>query len=336
MTRNKRLLGVLVCLLFMLLGCEDPDEITSPPIAEFTADHTCLSEGSTIQFADQSINNPEKWEWYFGEQGVSNLKNPSHSYFLGTFSVTLIVTNKLGSDTITKINYITPVSDREVGVVTDYEGNSYSTVKIGNQWWMSENLKSTHYADGTEIELVEVDSVWEKLNNTKAYCYYDNLLSNKNIYGNLYNWEAAMNGLGSSNSNPSNIQGVCPDGWHLPSDEEWIELELYLGVNENEVYAMGARGADHGRQLKEAGAFHWEDNERSSNKSGFTALPGGWRYANVTYSMFIGKDFFAQFWSSSEYDITKSYGRYLSYYRNPIYRVDIDKNEGSSVRCIKD
>ena len=121
------------------------------------------------------------------------------------------------------------------GTVTDIDGNVYNTVKIGNQCWMSENLKVTKYSDGSPIPHVIDPIEWAGIYNKDtnyAYCYYNNNANGEaDIYGALYNWAAAMgkNTL-SSNSNPSGVQGVCPDGWHLPSNSEWTELENYLIV----------------------------------------------------------------------------------------------------------
>ncbi len=118
--------------------------------------------------------------------------------------------------------------------VADYDGNTYKTIKIGKQWWMAENLKVTHYDDGTAISLVTSDTAWASLGNNstdKAYCYHSNNENGeKDTYGALYTWAAAMNGAGSSSANPSGTQGVCPTGWHLPSDKEWKQLEMYLGM----------------------------------------------------------------------------------------------------------
>ena len=134
-------------------------------------------------------------------------------------------------------------------VVSDYDGNTYSTIKIGEQIWMGENLRSTHYSDGSPI----------------TYFNYDNDTSNVPIYGRLYSWAAAMNGEESSNANPSNVQGIAPVGWHLPSKAEWQELADYLG---------GVNVA--GGKLKEAGTNHWiAPNTGATNESGFTALPAG-------------------------------------------------------------
>src|SRR6056297_2140139 len=103
--------------------------------------------------------------------------------------------------------------------VQDYDGNWYHTVPIGNQCWMKENMRVTHYEDGTEISHVTGDTEWDNLTETdKAWCYYNNSDSLGNIYGALYTWAAAMNGAASSNDNPSGVQGLCPDGWNLTRD----------------------------------------------------------------------------------------------------------------------
>ncbi len=133
--------------------------------------------------------------------------------------------------------------------VADYDGNSYMTVKIGNQIWMAENLRSTHYNDGTPIP-----------NFT-----YNNSDADVITYGRLYSWAAVMKGSASSNSNPSHVQGVAPAGWHIPSRAEWQQLIDYLG---------GVSIA--GGKLKEEGVAHWTNpNEGATNLSKFSALPAG-------------------------------------------------------------
>ena len=105
----------------------------------------------------------------------------------------------------------------------DYDGNIYKTVQIGQQCWMKENLRTTKYADGISIALGSIPST------TIAYRYYpDNNSSNVNTYGYLYNWKAVMRNSSSSDANPSGVQGICPTGWHVPSDEEWKQLTNYV------------------------------------------------------------------------------------------------------------
>jgi len=132
---------------------------------------------------------------------------------------------------------------------TDYDNNHYTTVQIGTRTWMAINLKSTHYPDGTKAE----------------YFDYDHDPNNSLIYGRLYAWSPAMKGAASSNTNPSNVQGICPDGWHLPSKSEWQELTGFLGGSD-----------DAGGKLKETGNAHWiSPNAGATDETGFTALPAG-------------------------------------------------------------
>ena len=223
-------------------------------------------------------------------------------------------------------------------IVMDFDGNPYNTVKIGRQVWMKENMKTTHYADGNVIPLVEGQTEWdEQGSGGKAYCYYNNDTLNKDVYGSLYNWAAAMNGVSSSNGNPSGVQGICPGGWHMPSDEEWKELEMFLGMSREEADIMGdIRGTDEGGKLKEEGTVHWsEPNSGATNSSGFTALPGGYRdrSSNGGYLHLGGH---AYFWTSTEYSITNGWERKLTHENPKSPRRTYDKIAGYSVRCLRD
>lgn len=219
--------------------------------------------------------------------------------------------------------------------VTDIDGNKYKTILIGEQLWMKENLKVTRYANGTPIQLVEGISEWDALTTTdKAYCWFDNSTNNRDIYGGLYTFAAAMNGAVSSSANPSGIQGVCPSGWHLPSDEEWKELEMYLGMSSSEADGLDWRGTDESGKLKEAGTTHWSSpNVSASNSSGFTALPGGYRSID---GIFVDESIYARFWSATEDNSTYVWIRFLYNERASVYRNIYHRYNGFSVRCIKD
>jgi uncharacterized protein (TIGR02145 family) len=213
----------------------------------------------------------------------------------------------------------------EVNTVKDIDGNVYNTVTIGTQTWMKENLKTTHYADGTAIPLLTGNSNWDTLTAaSKAYCYYDdNSATYANTYGALYTWSAAMNGAASSSSSPSGIQGVCPTGWHLPSDDEWTTLTDYLGG----VIVAGGK-------LKETGTTHWQSpNRGTTNKSGFTALPGGLRYYYGTFGSIGHLGFW---WSASESNTISAWTRCLSYDYSGVYGGDYYKLYDFSVRCLRD
>jgi len=221
------------------------------------------------------------------------------------------------------------------GVFTDIrDGHEYKWVTIGEQTWMAENLNATQYADGTTIPLVEEASAWSLLGTTaKAYCYYDNNDSIGNIYGALYTWAAAMNGEAGSNANPGTVQGVCPTGWHMPSDEEWKELEMFLGMSQAEADKEDHRGTSEGDKLKEAGTTHWASSNTGTNTSGFTALPGGGRDIQGSYSFWrLGDVTF--FWTSSEKDY-RAWIRYLGYNGTTVARTAFFEDVGLSVRCIK-
>jgi uncharacterized protein (TIGR02145 family) len=195
--------------------------------------------------------------------------------------------------------------------VTDIDGNVYHTVKIGAQTWMVENLKTTHYNDGTAIPLVTGNTAWGSLT-TPGYCWYNNDIANKTPYGALYNWYAVNTGK------------LCPTGWHVATDAEWTQLTDYLG-GENVA----------GGKMKEAGLSHWQSpNTGATNSSGFTALPGGYRDDDGS---FYGLTYYAYFWSSSQYDATSAWYRDLYYDYEYVYRSHyLDKTVGFSCRCLQD
>ena len=244
----------------------------------------------------------------------------------------------LGSETSFTTN---SSSGGETGTVTDYDGNVYKTVKIGNQWWMAENLKVTHYPNGDAIPHVTDNTAWANLgdNNTDdAYCFYNNNANGeKDIYGALYTWAAAMgDNAVSSTANPSGVQGVCPDGWHLPSDAEWKQLEMFLGMSESEANSTGLRGTNEGSKLA-GNADLWNNGNLESNAefgtSGFSALPGGYRsYGDSFYD--VGN--LGSWWSSTEGSSSSAYSRYLGYNYAYVSRYNFTKSLGFSVRCLRD
>lgn len=218
--------------------------------------------------------------------------------------------------------------------VKDVDGNLYKTVRIGNQTWMAQNLKVTRYADLQAIQNVKEHATWYDFSEqSKAYCYYDNELNNFYTYGALYTWAAASNGSDGSDLNPSGIQGVCPAGWHLPSDSEWKELEIHLGMNPEDADKEDWRGAGVGGRMKREGTAYWESpNSGANNESEFEALPGGYRHGSAE---FLDLWTTTRFWTSSKYN---SYGwfRGLDYDNSAINRSYDGLYNGHSVRCVKD
>lgn len=319
------------------IGNTTSDEITisvsqGVPKADFKAYQTSTSIDSSAYFYDQSINNPGSWIWDFGDGNTSNLQNPTHIYrTAGAYTVSLSVTNKYGSDSKTKSAFISVT-----GTLTDYDGNVYPTVRIGNQLWMKENLKTTHYADGTAlIDGVNVGDISGDYTTKYNFVYNDDE-SYATAYGRLYTWAAAMNGVSGSETNPSHVQGVCPVGWHLPSDDEWKELEMFLGMSNRDANSIEWRGTDQGTKLKEASPGRWNEKYTvhvGTNESGFKALPGGSRWYNESYRHLRDR---ANFWSATEILGSYAWCRRLYYYHPDVYRFNDYKSRGYSVRCVKD
>jgi len=218
--------------------------------------------------------------------------------------------------------------------VVDFDGNTYATVQIGDQVWMAENLKSEHYSDGSSLQKVELDADWMALEtDVKAYCYFDNSTDMYDTFGALYSWAAAMNGEAGGNGNPGMVQGVCPTGWHLPSEEEWLELEYHLGMSELIAEDIGWRGYEEGGMLKQTGTALWlEPNLMATNETGFTALPAGFRDVD---GLFRANGSFTSFWSSTGHE-EGAWLRGLHAGRGEILHEPYEQKNGFSVRCVKD
>lgn len=316
--------------------CVKNSSETIAPIPEFKVSKTEISAGETVQFTDQTINDPTEWSWNFGDGETSLEQNPSHTYSsVGIYDVTLTVTNEAGTNTLNKTNYVTVTESSSGATVTDFDGNVYQTVKIGNQTWMKENLKVTHYSDGTAIPIVEETTVWSLLGfSDKALCWYNNSTDSRDVYGALYTWAAAMNGGTSSDDNPSGVQGVCPTGWHLPSDSEWKELEMFLGMSQADAdLSVAWRGTDEGGKLKIEGTTHWDSpNTGATDESGFSALPGGLRVRND--GSFRDMGLVGYFTTATLKIGTQQFLRLLNYDHAEVLRTVGIVYTGISVRCV--
>lgn len=207
----------------------------------------------------------------------------------------------------------------ERGTMTDIDGNQYQTVKIGDQWWMAENLKVEHYRDGsliTEISTTEDDSLWAQ--SLGAYCSFED-----SIYGHLYNHFAI-----------EDINQLAPEGWHIPSDAEWKTLEKTIGMQQNQVDALAWRGTNQGEILMNKALAGWPQASLAfgSDLYGFAALPGGCRLQNGFTNTEKNTAFF---WSSSA-DGNQAWYRYLDAQKKTIFRQKTYRSYGMSIRCIKD
>jgi uncharacterized protein (TIGR02145 family) len=193
--------------------------------------------------------------------------------------------------------------------ITDNDGNVYNVIRIGTQVWLKENLKTTTFNDDVAIAYVTNAASWSALT-THGYCWYNNTESNKATYGALYNWHAVNSGK------------LCPTGWHVPSDDEWLTLVNFLG---------GESPA--GGKLKETGTTHWQSpNSGATNESGFTALPGGWRRGDT--GSYESLNVYGYWWTSTLLT-PSSWFRRIWYNDDKTYRNLTDPKYGMSVRCIK-
>ena len=212
-------------------------------------------------------------------------------------------------------------SSPEYGTMTDQDGNVYKTVKIGNQWWMAENLKVTHYRNGDPIPNVKDDTEWSDLS-TGAYCAYDNDNGNVATYGLLYNWYAV-----------DDSRNIAPAGWHVPSDEEWKELELFLGMEPSILDLLQWRGKDEGTKLKSIEGWLYA-NGNGTNESGFNAFPSGYRY-RLSGGFWADQEL-AYYWLSDLTEDNFPWTRTLSCRESGIARSFAGMNYGYSIRLIKD
>ena len=231
----------------------------------------------------------------------------------------------IGSDVIadipqTNVNYqftiVNGMLCPGIPTIEDIDGNIYRTVLIGSQCWMKENIKVGTMINATE-EMTDNASI-------EKYCYDDDP-ANCDTYGGLYQWNEMMQYV-----TEEGVQGICPDDWHLPTDDEWKQLEMYLGMSQSEADANMWRGTDEGEKLKSNNLWY---NGNSSNSSGFTALPGGFHNGNGSTGHLSD---FGMWWTSSESYMSRPWYRNLRNDYEQVYRYYYDKRIGLSVRCIMD
>ena len=241
--------------------------------------------------------------------------------FLGFFSTVSCKKDDDGSMTQTIVIYV----DSTVvppDAVMDVDGHVYSTTVIGTQRWMAANLRTSHYANGDPIPYAPDGTEWGGLT-TAAWVNYDVDASYDQIYGKLYNWYTV--------SDPRN---VCPSSWHVPSDEDWFELEQTLGVPVADLDNTGPRGeaANSGGRLKSE--VLWESpNTGANDSSAFSAFPGGVRANNGT---FINLGLKGSWWSTSEFNSSMGWQRKLTNDNAGIDRLGALKSAGASIRCVED
>lgn len=216
-----------------------------------------------------------------------------------------------------------PQPSPELGDLLVVDGNHYRTIKIGDQWWMAENLKVTHYRDGSPVFEISSGEAWSN-DSIGARYKKSNLFVDVGL---LYNYYAV-----------SNKRNIAPAGWHVPSDEEWKTLEKTLGMTQEETDNTGWRGTDEGEKLMRANGntTFWRafGDVWANNESGFSAMAGGCRMFDGT----DGEDAVQQtgFWWSATPQGSEAWYRYLDYKNKNVFRQRAVKTYGFSIRCIKD
>ena len=285
--------------------------ITSDGGAAVTARGVCWSTNQTPTIADNKTTDGTG----VGEfSSILSGFSPNTTYYVRSYA-----TNNNGTAYGSAMSFTTQGGSANTFTDTR-DGNVYKTVTIGNQVWMAENLKylPSVVAPGTGSQTLPYYYVYGYSGTTVADA---KVTPNYTTYGVLYNWPAAMNGAASSVANPSGVQGVCPAGWHLPSDAEWTQLTDYLG---GESVAGG--------KLK-ATTLWYSPNTGATNETGFTALPGGNRGGYGSFSS-IGN--YGYWWSATEDDTYFAWRWGMLYDDSGVSRYDLDKELGFSVRCVRD
>lgn len=258
-----------------------------------SAKGVCWSTNDTPDISDNKTNDGAG-----NTNFISNLSglSPNTTYFIRAYA-----TNDMG----TAYGAIKPFTTlQQNDQVSDIDGNVYTIIEISSQFWLQENLKTTKFKNGESISQVNGES-WDNLN-TAAYCSYDNNEENASTYGYLYNWYAV-----------NDERNVCPEGFHIPTIDEWTTLSLT------------------GLELKESGTSHWmSPNDCLTISSGFNALPGG----NCGFDgSFNALTEYAYYWSADEENLVNAWLIILTHQNTGMSGyVNFEKWVGASVRCIKD
>jgi uncharacterized protein (TIGR02145 family) len=275
--------------------------VTSDGNAFITARGVCWSISANPTISDNHTSDGTGIGIFTSNLTVLTLNT---KYYLRAYAI--------NSEGTTYGNELSFATRGETGTMSDLDGNTYSTIVIGTQTWMAENLKTTKYKDGSSaIPLIADNTEWSNLV-TPGYCWYNNdEATYKSTYGALYNWYAVSTG------------NLCPIGWHMPSDAEWTTLTSYLG---GEDIAGG--------KLKETGTTHWlTPNTGATNETGFTSLPGGFRQNGGTSDAVWLAGYW---WSATDNSATEAWYRAMSRSYSPVLRSNAGNPDGLSVRCLKD
>lgn len=300
--------------------------ICYPPltaIATATPSEIYAGNSSQLDISASGGTGDYSYSWISDPVGfVSSVQNPIVNP-TATANYTCIVTsgNQIEEASI-PVTILVPVWQCGDQFVDPRDGQSYNTVSIGTQCWMAENLNIgtridgilNHKDDQTDNGIIE------------KFCY-DNDDLNCDTYGGLYQWNEMM-----QYTNTEGAQGICPSGWHLPTDDEWKVLEMELGMSQSAAdAAVSWKGTDEGTKLKSTSG--WQSNGNGNNSSGFTGLPGGWFFFEYT---FFYKEYSGFWWTSTQQYSQNAWYHNITYFNSKVRRKDWPKHGGFSVRCVKD
>jgi uncharacterized protein (TIGR02145 family) len=330
---NKKFHGYSVRCLRDNNTSADADEPSSLAPVAYSGDYNDLTNKPNLFSGDYNdlTNKPT-----FTEQQVLTISNDTIFLTGGSFvklpaiSSSDSLANQIAAlqQQIDEVNFVCGQSK-----MRDIDGNVYNTVKIGNQCWAKENLRTTHYADGSSIDLGSDTS------STTAYRYNPgNNTNNVATYGYLYNWSAVMHGARSSDANPSGVQGICPTGWHVPSDKEWEELENY--VSSQSQYVCGNASTKIAKALAATSGWSSSNTDcaignglENNNATGFSALPAGF-YSSNNYAINFGS--YTYIWSTYKSSNRSAHGWTLGTSYTSLEWFSHEIFIGLSVRCLHD
>ncbi len=316
------LIILFVIPMFLNQSCKKDNVplLTTSPVIIIT--QTTATSGGNIATDEEGTLTTKGICWSTGTNPTTSDNKTSNGSGIGifesvmmglipgtTYHVRAYATNSSGTGYGDDVTFATIPS---AGTVTDIDNNVYNTVTIGTQTWMTENLKTTRYRNGNAVPVVNDPVSWAALT-TGAYCYYNNESNNAGTYGLLYNWYAV-----------SDSRKLAPQGWHIPTLDEWDILINYLGGQITASY-----------KLKESGTTHWiQSGDNVTNASNFTALPGGTRAYDT--GIFSNFGFLGAWWTSTEDVYTLSFCKIMFSSEGQVTLYWQDRANGMSIRCLKD
>lgn len=289
--------------------------MTSSPVAG-----SCPANGCGITWNWHPVAGAAGYKWnavisYDSaiDMGPDTLKNETGLAYNTTYTRYVWAYSSCGPSVPITLSKTIPVPPCGQAMTDCRDGKVYNTVMIGGKCWMAQNMNVG----------VQISKTINQANNgvIEKYCFAD-ISSRCLVYGGLYQWDECMDYTASSNDNPSGRPGICPAGWHVPSEAEWLQLNNFLG------------GSDvSGGKLKETGYAHWSSpNTGATNSSGFTGLPGGQIYNGSSSYLTL----YGNFWTTTEASTSLAWVRSLGYDSDDIFLVGISKAYGFSVRCVRD